>query len=301
MNNQYEDFLTKNGLYSRAPINEDSEQDWLHLLEGKVKINCYCPECKEKRVFSLEPPRVRYQDKNGDNMTLADYLIKQKQKYNLEHTPMPMPNRNKEIMKWFWRQEKDALLSRIITLTFHCAMDEHHFFDVVLRTGDDYVEKIGQKPSLADLSFAELNRYKTVSGGEQTIKELKRAIGLNAQGIGVGSYVYLRRIFEKIIEQAKINSIFNGNVQENAFHNKKMDEQISLLKDDLPDVIVNNKVFYKIVSKGIHDLSEEECIEFFPILRDAIILIWNEWQRKLEEQNTKESLTKSLNQISSKL
>lgn len=301
MNNQYEDFLTKNGLYSRAPINEDSEQDWLHLLEGKVKINCYCSECKEKRVFSLEPPRVRYQDKNGDNMTLADYLIKQKQKYNLEHTAMPMPNRNKEIMKWFWRQEKDALLSRIITLTFHCAMDEHHFFDVVLRTGDDYVEKIGQKPSLADLSFAELNRYKTVSGGEQTIKELKRAIGLNAQGIGVGSYVYLRRIFEKIIEQAKINSISNGNVQENAFHNKKMDEQISLLKDDLPDVIVNNKVFYKIVSKGIHDLSEEECIEFFPILRDAIILIWNEWQRKLEEQNTKESLTKSLNQISSKL
>ena len=59
------------------------------------------------------------------------------------------------------------------------------------------MKKIGQYPSVADLSFPELKDYRKVMSKDDD-KELKRAIGLHASGIGIGSFVYLRRIFERI-------------------------------------------------------------------------------------------------------
>ena len=298
MSNMYADFLLKSSLYSKVEIKEETEEEWLELLKGAVKLNCYCPNCEETRVFILDPPKVFYHDANDEFMRLADYLVMQKQKFNLAN--MPQPGAKVKQIKWFWRLDCDADTTRIIELPFRCAMDGQHRLDYILIAGDDYVKKVGQSPSLADLSLNEINRYRKVTG-DQTIKELKRAIGLNAQGIGIGSYVYLRRVFERIIDQAKKQSIERGELVENDFANKRIDEQIKLLTNDLPDALIDNKMFYKIVSKGIHELSEEECNNYFPILKDAIVLIWNEWQSKKEKQDALAALNKSLNKISSEL
>jgi hypothetical protein len=52
-----------------------------------------------------------------------------------------------------------------------------------------------------------------------------------------------------------------------------MGERIELLKDELPEFLVENKAMYSILSKGIHELSEEECLTAFPILKVGIEII----------------------------
>ena len=266
------------------------------MLRGDTRISCFCLVCGEKRVFVLDPPILHMRDRNGDFIKLSDYLVRRKQEYNVRNGILE----NEDNSKWFWRQENDADLTRVFTLSFRCAMNDDHHIDFFIKTGKDYAEKVGQKPSVADLSLGVIDRLKKVADDE-TRKELRRAIGLNAQGIGVGSYVYLRRIFERIIEKTKIDVLEKGIYQEEDFHNKRIDEQISLLKDELPDAIVNNKVFYKIVSKGIHELAEDDCIKYFPVLKNAILLILEEWQRKKEELEVKAALSDELNRISSEI
>ena len=52
------------------------------------------------------------------------------------------------------------------------------------------------------LNFKKRNE-KIWKAKERDLKELRKAIGLHAQGIGVGAFVYVRRIFERLIDKAK--------------------------------------------------------------------------------------------------
>ena len=115
------------------------------------------------------------------------------------------------------------------------------------------MKKIGQYPSVADLSFPELKEYRKVMSKDDE-KELKRAIGLYASGIGIGSYVYLRRIFERIIVTASHKAISDGKIKAEDFGVARVNEKIKMLSDYLPKSLVHNEAFYGIVSKGIHEL-----------------------------------------------
>ena len=63
------------------------------------------------------------------------------------------------------------------------------------------ITKIGQYPSIADFHISEIKQYKKLLPDEK-LKEFTRAIGLAANGVGIGSFVYLRRIFEYLIYDA---------------------------------------------------------------------------------------------------
>ena len=63
------------------------------------------------------------------------------------------------------------------------------------------IAKVGQYPSIADLHIKQIHRYDKVLNKDK-MKELTKAIGLAANGIGIGSFVYLRRIFEHLVFEA---------------------------------------------------------------------------------------------------
>ena len=75
--------------------------------------------------------------------------------------------------------------------------------DIMLVTNKEkhYIMKVGQYPTIADMHKAQIKQYKSVLS-EEEMKEFTRAIGLAANGVGIGSFVYLRRIFEKLIAEA---------------------------------------------------------------------------------------------------
>ena len=63
-------------------------------------------------------------------------------------------------------------------------------------------------------------------------------------------------------------------------------------------MFTNNSTIYGIVSKGIHELSEEECLQYFPILRDSIFMILEKWEEERKRIETEKRLAASLSKIS---
>jgi hypothetical protein len=179
------------------------------------------------------------------------------------------------------------------TLLFHCSRNKAHQALFVFRAHRGTLQKVGQIPSLADLALPDLRKYRPVLGDERH-RELTRAIGLTTHGVGVGAFVYLRRMFESLIEQAHCAASADSGWDEEAFSRARMDEKIGILKEHLPDFLVQNRGLYSILSVGVHTLSEEDCLAAFPAVRLAIELILDDLLEEHERQAKLKSAAQSL-------
>ena len=71
--------------------------------------------------------------------------------------------------------------------------------------------------------------------------------------------------------------------------------------DYLPTTLVDRPEFYGIVSKGIHELSEDDCIEFFPIMQKFIIMILRQLEKARKDKEDEKNLANAFNKIVSKI
>ncbi|SDC42816.1 hypothetical protein SAMN04488239_102247 [Ruegeria marina] len=74
----------------------------------------------------------------------------------------------------------------------------------------------------------------------------------------------------------------------------RMSDKIKHLRGHLPDFLVEHSELYSILSSGIHELSEQKCLEFFAIGRGAIIEILEEDRLKKEKLDRKKDLARSI-------
>lgn len=296
MSNVYADFLQQNGLYDKIEITPDNINDLIALINGEVRIDSYCPFCGEKRVFTMKP--ICAVDEDESSVYNLASRLSTLQELGFTRSIQYEDGTSDEVWAWYNWQCENAV--RLMNFHYVCAMDETHHLDYVVRTNDNEMWIIGQYPSVADLSFPELDTYKKVLNPEDR-RELRRAIGLYAQGIGIGSYAYLRRVFERIINQAKDTAIAENALDLDAYAKSRVVEKIVLLKDYLPAFMVANKDVYGVISKGIHELSEEECLSYFPIMKDTIFMILQQWEQKRKEAETARTLTASVAKIVSKI
>lgn len=152
-----------------------------------------------------------------------------------------------------------------------CGRNTDHQYRFIFECSEERnFRKIGQFPSLADLATATNKRFEKVLDPAH-LREFNKAIGLASHGVGIGSFVYLRRIFEKIVEETA--DAAEEIDKDKDFVGRRMDQKITLLKDHLPSFLVENAGIYGILSKGIHELEEGECLEHFPSIRAGIQLI----------------------------
>ncbi len=188
--------------------------------------------------------------------------------------------------------------SRMAYVELHCSRSECKYY-FSFRIGGGKLQKCGQFPSLADIANDKSKVYRRVlSKGDAS--ELHKAIGLAAHGVGIGSFVYLRRVFENLIwrrfEEYKEDNIWS----EDDFKKMRMDEKINLLSGYLPKFMVENSKIYSILSDGIHNLSEENCLTMFePIFRSMIIIL-DEDKRNKEHEEIKKSAEAALKILLSK-
>lgn len=159
------------------------------------------------------------------------------------------------------------------------------------------IMKVGQYPSLADLQFAEIDKKysKVLPVGD--LKNLKKAIGLVAHGAGAGSFVYLRRIFENLILETYTGNAGTTNVNETDFKNKRMMDKVEILKEFLPSQLVQMKGVYAILGKGVHELTEEECLRYFAPIKLSIELILDQKIEEAKKHETDAMVKKQLQQI----
>ena len=148
------------------------------------------------------------------------------------------------------------------------------------------------------MTFPELDAYKHVISKEDR-KELGTAIGLFANGVGAGSYVYLRRILERLVYKAKEAAA--DVIDNEMFEQARVAEKIKMLEGYLPDILVKNTTIYGILSKGIHELSEEECRKYFPVVKECIYQILGMWESERRKKADEDALNKALSAISSSI
>lgn len=300
MSNCFADFLQQSGLYDSISINESNINELCDIIGGKIKLSVYCAECKEMRVFAMEPISFVFEidEEKRQMRSLAEELVSHQHIQQMDKTPRP--SSTVESREWYWTNWQTEKATRIMVFPFACAMDADHHLDYIVRADGNAMVKIGQYPSFADLSFPELDEFKK-DIDKASMKEFRRAIGLHAQGIGVGSYVYLRRIFERILEAAKSQAENDQSVDLSNYDSMRVSERIKLLKGYLPDIVSSNPSIYGIVSKGIHELSEDDCIKYFPVLQEAIFMILRQWSQKRKEQDAIKKLEASISSIATEL
>jgi hypothetical protein len=161
---------------------------------------------------------------------------------------------------------------------------------------DRFLIKIGQFPTVADYHIGEIKQYSKLLSQEK-LKEFTRAVGLAANGVGIGSFVYLRRIFEYLISQAYDKAAAEGAISIADFQKARMDEKIELLKLYLPSFLVENKSMYSILSLGVHELDENTCLAHFDTLRVGIEIILDEQLDELRKKEKIEAATKKLKEV----
>lgn len=265
-----EELLVSKGLYDSVDITVDDLAELEKYLSKSEytgnTIDCFCVHCVTNRVFEYADSEVH--DSTGMvRINIFDDVNAKARKPKKE-----------EIFK--------SYLNRRYILTYRCTRNKEHaiLFDLIV--SDDKIIKIGQYPSVADLAIPEISKYKSILGKQY--REFSTAVGLFAHGIGIGSFVYLRRIIENLVFD-KYNQVADElELSKEDFKRLKFDIKIETLKDYLPKVLVTNKNVYGIVSKGVHELSEEECREMFPYIKAGIELVLDdllaEKERKEKEK-----------------
>ena len=113
------------------------------------------------------------------------------------------------------------------------------------------ISKVGQYPSIADFHIGQVRKYNKILPKDK-MREFTKAIGLAANGVGIGSFVYLRRIFEHLVFEAlKIAKDRNTKFDIEGFNTARMNKKIQMLSGFLPDFLVENHTIYGIDRKSV--------------------------------------------------
>ncbi len=189
----------------------------------------------------------------------------------------------------------DYLDDAMFEVVFKCSRNWNHNMYFYFMKQGGMLSKIGQYPSLADLVTYDVGKYRSVLGIKYT--EYTRAIGLAANGIGIGSYTYLRRVFYELIDKAHTRA-GDDLIPLEEFQILNVKDKIKVLKEYLPEIMVKNANIYSILSKGIHELNEEECIKYFYTLKMGIELILDEEIQRNELDLKTKAITTEIGRIS---
>lgn len=260
---QIDEIFIKDAIYSSYTIDKDSLQKNIEKLYQDRSLDAYCTECGRESIFHI---------RNGYN--------------------------SKELIK-------AAIETKIINLTACCTRNKTEsyailgcpcklYFTFIIRY--DLLIKVGQYPSRADLDIGLLGTFTNGIKGQYR-KEFSKAVGLRAHGIGIGSFVYLRRVFEYLIEESHVIARGQPEWNEDHYQRSKVLERIKILKNFLPLRLVETSEMYGILSKGVHELNDDECLDYFDLIKGGIEFILREKYDKQEY----EKITKRISNLSEML
>jgi len=265
-NAKLQQLLISDGLYSYLELT-DNDPFMHQMLDNELyaSFDLFCPYCKMVTTYQIK------QGKATNSGTASRYV-----------TGLLKPN--------------------VIVLNAVC-LRINHLISVVLYRTEKRLIKIGQYPSMADLALGELKDVaKSLNPVDR--KELGRALGLFAHDAPLGAFVYLRRVFERMILRAHGRHVAAGKPEVENFANLPMDVRIREIRDQLPPKVVQNSNVFGILSKGIHELSDEEGRDLFPLVKSVIFQMLGDEERLRvaaeQEATTDAALNRVIEQLGKK-
>lgn len=257
MSNFLETFLMEKPPYKEVKMTNDEISKICHV--SQFVIENFCMNCGKSRTF-----KSTY---NPLNALANEYH---------ERSKLPI-----------WQKFEDFIITYkgSFILDFFCQHDcnEHHYFAIMIN--GLYITKIGQYPTFAKEEVnKKLIKYKSLI--PKYYPELTKAISAYSQNMGVPSFVYLRRVLEHLVDtKANLYKITTDQKFVDKLHEVEKHEKI------IPDEFdgIKNQL-YSVLSKGVHEYEENECIEMFPAVKFIIECILDaELVKKEHEQKAKEA------------
>jgi hypothetical protein len=280
-------FLLGTPLYAKTTYEGKEIWDVLNVLYYSGTYDSYCTKCRRESTFKVVAPELPSEFVR--NLTVEKNLK--------QHGIEP---------------KFPQLEPGVYEIHAHCTRADSHkqnfvFFadrEVDMTTSPPKafrtIQKIGQQPSYGDLHIVQVKKYSHVLSVWQ-ISELTRAVGLASHDVGVGAYVYLRRIFESLVEEAHQSALSHSGWDDQPYQRSRMSERITLLKSHLPSFLIEHPGMYALLSKGIHELSEDDCLKHFETLRIGVELILDERldlrERALKIAAAKAAIQKALGEV----
>jgi hypothetical protein len=302
---QFRQLVGAGSLYASATFSE-TDVEFIALVIGNIglQIDLYCPRCMATSTFQL--PAVK-----TDGLNVFDPYNPAAPTGVITRDPVPI--------------SKISHLKHIArALELRCARNSVHRVEFILRVTDNIVSpgsptgrghgsgslstpqpakhsytfiKIGQYPQHAELVAGRLKAVSKIAE-PLDMKELRRAVGLMSHDVAIGAFVYLRRVFERIIARAWHSAVEAGEPLPDVI---RMDEKIAALKNYLPDLIVKNAKVYGILSLGLHELTEETCASAYPVVEESIIAMLEDAHAHIEKQKRDKALAADLAKLSGEL
>ena len=230
----------------------------------KVNINMFCEKCQSTRTFTM----------------INDYT-------NLFPSYYLPSSVSEEYTKY----------TKILYLIYLCASCRKFNRYFLVKIDDDlkYIRKVGQYPSWG---IGIGKKLKKILG--KYAEYYKRGKICESQSYGIAAYAYYRRIIEELIDELldSILDLMSGGEKEQyeealeqTKQTKITKEKIDLVKDLIPPILMPEqfnplKTLHEILSEGIHDKSDEECLEVAEIIRNILEFLVNSLVRRKKEQQT---------------
>lgn len=188
-------------------------------------------------------------------------------------------------------------IGKILEMRYLCASCSSYRYTYYLEFGIDkapredsqtftgWVRKIGQSPPWE----IDIDKNLEKALGEDA-DLYKKGLVCESQSYGIGSYSYFRRITENIIDEL-LSSISNlieerdkdkyQQALEKVKKTRITEEKIELVQDLLPSSLQPNginplKSLHSALSDGIHNRTDEECLELADTIKTILIFLLEE-------------------------
>lgn len=245
-------------MYKINTLSGDVGDALLQIMRMNEAFRCYCNDCKTESVFSGElSNNLRY----VSNLNLL----------NCENGPTELSFEKR----------------------FICQLHNDHVITLSFKVIGSSIQKIGQYPSVADMQSAKYARYQKPLGKAE-FAELKKANLLHSFSMNIGAFIYLRRIIENLVLAAYQDNKSECDQECGNFAGLHFDKKVKMLSKYLPPFFTNNPHIYGLISKGVHELSEEECAEYYEMLLSGVLMILEEKEAKDAKLRRQKEIERSL-------
>lgn len=265
-NNQEVSKLLCDILENQPPYKKfDFDIKWYYKLISleDLSIRTYCESCQSDSVFCTTLSNAVYEIKN-ECLRVTSNIFNAANPGTCEHL---------------------RKRSFVVPLTFQCAKCKtSHYYFLLITNGK--IIKVGQYPSYTSNDVQNVRKYKNLIS--KYYPELTKSINAYSQGMGVAAFVYLRRILEHLVE-----SRFTGD------KSCKFDEKfkaVEAAEQLIPEELSPAKLrIYSILSKGVHEYAEEECMELYLVVKYVVERMLDIELEKQENQRKAKAAIAAIN------
>lgn len=246
--------LTTMPLYQRISIENPDGVSVRGVVMYSGKFDAFCPGCGMNATFSGVVTDEWKHAVNVHSRSITAASLSAASRGNL--------------------RVDDPFAISTFSKTVRCTRDDRHSITSHFQVADDcvYIQKIGQYPSVADVLKGDIRELAPELGRDRA-REFNLAITAAAHGVGIGAHVYLRRIFESLVEEAHQRARANDGWNEEVYEKARMVDKVAMLRSELPAFLAEHPQLYSVLSIHLHALSEEVARQNFEKLKQAILII----------------------------